>query len=71
METKWIFLCGRATCPGGVSHYTAMQLYERENKNEIAVMVHNQEIKQIYNKLMQQISAEKRKDMIKDFIKKI
>lgn len=48
-----------------------MQLCKRENKNEIAVMVHNQEIKQIYNKLMQQISAEKRKDMIKDFIKKI
>ena len=48
-----------------------MQLCKRENKNEIAVMVHNQEIKQIYNKLMQQISSEKRKDMIKDFIKKI
>ena len=35
----------------------AMQLCERENKNAIAVMVHNGEIKQIHDKLMKQISV--------------
>ena len=48
----------------------AMQLCERENKNAIAVMVHNGEIKQIHDKLMKQILMEQRKDKIKEILKK-
>lgn len=40
-----------------VSH-AAMQLCERENKNQIALMVYNQETEEIYTRLMQQIDAE-------------
>lgn len=47
-----------------------MQLCERENKNAIAVMVHNGEIKQIHDKLMKQILMEQRKDKIKEILKK-
>ena len=53
-----------------VSH-AAMQLCERENKNQIALMVYNQEIEEIYTRLMQQIDAEKRVDKIKEILKKI
>ena len=45
-----------------VSH-AAMQLCERENKNQIALMVYNQETEEIY--------AEKRVDKIKEILKKI
>lgn len=53
-----------------VSH-AAMQLCERENKNQIALMVYNQETEEIYTRLMQQIDAEKRVDKIKEILKKI
>ena len=53
-----------------VSH-SAMQLCERENKNQIALMVYNQETEEIYTRLMQQIDAEKRVDKIKEILKKI
>lgn len=53
-----------------VSH-AAMQLCERENKNQIALMVYNQEIEEIYTRLMQQIDAQKRVDKIKEILKKI
>ena len=52
-----------------VSH-AAMQLCERENKNQIALMVYNQETEEIYTRLMQQIDAEKRVDKIKEILKK-
>ena len=48
-----------------------MQLYERENKNQIALMVYNQETEEIYTRLMQQIDEEKRVDKIKEILKKI
>ena len=51
--------------------YAAMQLCERENKNQIALMVYNQETEEIYTRLMQQIDAEKRVDKIKEILKKI
>ena len=44
---------------------------ERENKNQIALMVYNQEIEEIYTRLMQQIDAQKRVDKIKEILKKI
>ncbi len=48
-----------------------MQLCERKNKNQIALMVYNQETEEIYTRLMQQIDAEKRVDKIKEILKKI
>lgn len=49
----------------------ATQLCERQDKNEIAVMIHNRETQEIYIRLMKQIDAEKRADMIKGILKKI
>lgn len=48
-----------------------MQLCERENKNQIALMVYNQETEEIYTRLMQQIDAEKRVDKIKEILKNL
>lgn len=51
--------------------YAAMQLCERKNKNQIALMVYNQETEEIYTRLMQQIDVEKGVDKIKEILKKI
>lgn len=49
----------------------AEQLCKGKIKNEIAVMIYNCNIKEIYEQLTKQISLEKRKDKIKKILKKL